>query len=193
MHSNQAWKPVLFPTVCQLNFQIVMENGLCLCRWVVFPCCSGSLPLCSSWGSALGERPSHRPEQGLPAIWISLEHKERCQQEALKWLLSGSSGITSISPGPWLGNFTVTTSNWMYKFWALYFVSFHAWDFVATYYLLTTLSRFEEFPFPTVGILPPQMYFPSFSYSSWANVCPKPSQSTLLVGEIGLGGNNERK
>lgn len=103
MHSNKACTHVLFHTVCLLSLQIVKENGLCLCRWV-FPCCSGSLPLCSGWGSALGEKPSQRPERGLPAIWNSLEHKERCQQEALKWLLSAPPRGRQVFPlVPWLG------------------------------------------------------------------------------------------
>lgn len=156
MHSNKACTHVLFPTVCLLSLQIVKENGLCLCRWV-FPCCSGSLPLCSGWGSALGEKPSQRPERGLPAIWNSLEHKERCQQEALKWLLSAPPGEDKYFP--WFldwGNFP--PSHVMHTFWALYFIAFNAEVFAATYHLLNTLSTFEEFP--TVWVLLPHVEAP---------------------------------
>lgn len=164
-----------------------MENELCLCRWVVFPACSGSLPLCSSWGSALGERPSQRPEQGLPAICSTRKDVSRKRSNGSSPALPG---WPVFPPVPQLGKFN---SHLMYTFWALDLVVFHARVFVATYHLLNTLSMFEEFP--TVWVLPLHCISPKYTFpaSLTANFWPRLSQSVLLVGEIVLEENNERK
>lgn len=146
MHSNKAWKPALFPTVCQLSFRGVWRTG---CACIGEPSLPAALAACpcvvlrvSFW------------RKSQPEAWAGTScHLE---QSGAQWKMSARSTQMTTLQFPrdeqyfpqfhdW-GNLTVTTSNLMHRFWALYLVTFHALVFVAAYHLLNVFSMFEEFP-----------------------------------------------
>lgn len=196
MHSNKAWKPVLFPTVCQLNFQGVWRTGCACVGESSFPAALAAGPCAvlrvSSW------------RKSQPEAWAGTScHLE---QSGAQWKMSArSTQMTPLQfPGEeqyfpqfhdW-GNLTVTTSNLVHKFWVLRLVAFHALAFVAAYHLLKIFFYVWGIPHrmsPASPSYKPLVHFPSFFYSRDAQLWPRHRQFTLLVREVVLKENNERK
>lgn len=175
MHNNKPWKPALCPTVCQLNFQIVPENGLCLSRWaslLVWQLAPVQELRVSSWRKA------------QPEAWAGTScHLEQSGAPGMKSARSVSSpappGKTSMSPSSSTGE----TSQALPGTWALYFCCLSCWGFCGH------LPPFEH-PFyvwgiprslsPTAPFDKPQLHFPSFSCSKSPNLGLRLNQSHLL-------------
>lgn len=196
MHSNKAWKPVLFPTVCQLYFQGVWRTGCACVGESSFPAALAACPRAvlrvSFW------------RKSQPEAWAGTScHLE--QSGAQRKMSARSAQMTPLQlPGDeqyfpqfhdW-GNLTITTSNLMHTFWALYLVAFHVLVFLAAYHLSDTFSMFEEFPIAWVlssHRIRPKCVFPASFIAMAHKLRPRLRQSTLHVGEIVLEENNERK
>ena len=154
MHNNKPWKPVLFPTVCQLNFQIVPENGLCLSRWASL----------LGWQLApVQELRVSSWRKAQPEAWAGTScHLEQSGAPGMMSARSVSSpappGRPVCHPVPRLGKLPRHSQ----ALELCIFVAFHAEAFVATYHLLNTLSMFEEFP--AVWVLPPHFISPSCTF-----------------------------
>ena len=148
MHNKKPWRPVLLPTACQLNFQIVPENRLCLSRWaslLVWQLAPVQELRVSSWRKAQPEAwagtSCHLEQSGAPGMMSARSPQVSPLQLPL--------GRPVCHPVPWLGELPRHCQSLE----LCIFVAFHAEVFVATFHLLITPSMLEEFP--TVWVLPP--------------------------------------